>query len=98
MLVSWSAGSLVYMRTYLLLAVVWLLSLGASSCLLKGNKDNLREALLSYNAGLRWGHVARMAEHVPQNKRAALIARRDEFGDLRVTACEVGSVKMSSGP
>jgi hypothetical protein len=77
---------------YKLLTVLVALLLGG--CMIRSNKENLQDALLKYNAAVRWGRTEWMAELVPKEKRSTLMARRQEFGDLQITGCQVGEVKV----
>jgi len=63
-------------------------------CMVKTNKENLQEALHHYNTAVRWGRTEWMAEHVPEDKRSAMLSRRTEFGELQITGCEVGEVQV----
>ena len=56
------------------------------------SQEKLVDALHEYNAAMRWGVVDRAVEHVPEERRADLLAQRDEFGEVQVTGCEVGQV------
>ena len=80
------------MRKYRLFLLV--VGLAATGCMVKDSKQMLLEAVQRYNVAFRWGRTEWMADHVPKQKRGELATPRDEFGDLQVTACEVGSVKM----
>lgn len=62
-------------------------------CMIQNNKDKLSTSLKKYNAALRWGAMDRAAEHVAPGNRRALLNRR-EFGELKVSQCEIGSVRL----
>ena len=71
-----------------------LAAVGASGCLLKAPKENLRSVVLAFNSAQRWGLADRMAEHVPADGEAGVMAKRDDFGELQVTSCEVGALEL----
>jgi hypothetical protein len=65
-----------------------------SSCLIQNNKQKLSDSLTKYNVALRWGAVEWAAEHVAPESRQELLVRGMEFGDLKMSQCKVGSVKL----
>jgi hypothetical protein len=77
---------------YKLLTVLVALLLGG--CMIRSNKENLQDALLKYNAAVRWGRTEWMTELVQKEKRSTLMVNRREFGDLQVTGCQVGEVNV----
>ena len=72
-----------------------MLAITASGCILKGNKEDLEDALHKYNSAVRWGQTERMAEYVAVGSKATQVPIRKVFdGELQITGCQVGSVKF----
>jgi len=64
--------------------------------MIPNSKEQLAESLHKYNAAVRWGAMDWAVEHVAPDKRNELLARRAEFGELQVTECLVGAVKLKN--
>lgn len=68
-----------------------------AGCILRGNKEDLVEALHRYNSGVRWGKTEWMAQYVADDDTATLLPRSEVFdGELQITGCQVGDVQFKS--
>ena len=74
--------------------LVYLYPLLLAGCMVPNAREKLSESLQKYNAAVRWGAKEWAAEHVAPEKRKDLFAQRVEFGELQVTDCQVGAVKL----
>ena len=79
------------MRYTLVLCVI---AAAFSGCMIQNSKQKLSTSLQKYNVALRWGATEWAAEHVAPESREALLGRRSEFDDIRVSGCTIGRVKL----
>jgi hypothetical protein len=77
--------------------VLFLVLSGAISCVSsQERKETLQEALAEFNRAMRWAKSEGITLHVPQNKREPYFNRLKEFGELKITDCEVGQVTLTT--
>lgn len=84
-------GSMLKGRHLLVALPVLLLLTG---CMIQNNREKLVHSLRKFNVAMRWGAADWAEEHVDPASRAKVLPHRREFGELKVTDCEVGAVKL----
>ena len=68
-----------------------LLSLGGCA---ENSQESFLRTLDDYRRGLRWSSADTVASHLPAEQRASFVARHRRAGDIRVTDCQVESLRL----
>lgn len=61
-----------------------------------GSKVALRDALVEYTRGLRWGMGSTVARRIAPSQRDAYAQRRAIHQGLRIVGCQVAGVKLEN--